>query len=72
MIEFYGATGAIGSSMKLSFHPYKERPKQTLYATWASFLVHAAPRLRDGLKLELLWASTSGTQTKLALFTSPR
>ena len=52
--------------MKLSFHPYKERPKRTLYATWASFLVRAAPGLRDGLELELLWATTSGTQTELA------
>ena len=53
--------------MKLSFYPYKERPKWTPYATWASFLVRAAPGLRDRLKLELLWASTSGTQTELAL-----
>ena len=52
--------------MKLSFHPYKERPKRTPYATWASFLVRAAPRLRDGLELELPWASTSGTRTELA------
>ena len=52
--------------MKLSFHPYKERPKRTQYATWTSFLVHAAPGLRDGLELELLWASTSGTRTELA------
>ena len=53
--------------MKLSFHPYKERPKRTPYATWASFLVRAAPGLRDGLELELLWAPTSGTRTELAL-----
>ena len=52
--------------MELSFHPYKERPKGTPYATWASFLVRAASRLRDGLELELLWASTSGTRTELA------
>ena len=53
--------------MKLSFYPYKELPKRTLYATWASFLVRAAPGLRDRLELELLWASTSGTRTELAL-----
>ena len=52
--------------MKLSFHPYKELPKQTPYATWASFLVRAAPGLRDRLELELFWASTSGTRTELA------
>ena len=52
--------------MKLSFYPYKERPKRTPYVTWASFLVCAAPGLRDGFKLELLWASTSGTRTELA------
>ena len=52
--------------MKLSFHPYKERPKRTLYATSALFLVRVAPGLRDRLELELLWASTSGTRTELA------
>ena len=53
--------------MKLSFHPYKERPKRTPYATWASFLVRATPGLRDGLELEFLWVSTSGTRTELAV-----
>jgi hypothetical protein len=42
--------------MKFSFYSYKERPKRTPYATGASFLVRAAPELRAGLELELLWA----------------
>ena len=49
--EFGPQTNAIGSSMKLSFHPYKEHPKRTPCAAWASILVRAAPRLRDGLNL---------------------
>jgi hypothetical protein len=52
--------------MKFSFHPYKERPNRTPYATGASFLVSASPGLRTGLELVLLWASTLGTQTGLA------
>ena len=52
--------------MKLSFHPYKERPKRTLYTTSVLFLVRVAPGLRDRLELELLWACTSGTRTELA------
>jgi hypothetical protein len=63
--EFGPETSAIGSYMKFSFHPYKERPKWTLYATGASFLVRAAPELRAGLELELLCASTLGTRTGL-------
>jgi len=62
--EFGPETGAIGSSLKLSFHPYKERPKRTPYATCASFLVRAAPVLRGELELELFWASTLGTRTR--------
>ena len=50
--------------MKLYFHPYKEHPKQTPYAAWASILVRSAPRLRDGLELEFLWASTLETRTE--------
>jgi hypothetical protein len=44
--------------MKFWFHPYKELPKWTPYATGASILVCAAPGLRTGLELEILWAST--------------
>ena len=61
--EFGPKTSVIGSSSKLSFYPYKEHPKRTPYATWASFLVRAAPGLRGGLELELFWASTLGTRT---------
>ena len=50
--------------LELSFHPYKEHLKRTLYAAWASILVRAAPVLRDGLKLEFLWASTLETRTE--------
>ena len=31
---------------------------------WASIFVWAAPGLRDGLKLEFLWASALETQTE--------
>jgi hypothetical protein len=56
-------TGAIGSSMKLCFQPYIERPKPSPYATWASVLLRTAPGLRTGPELKLLLASTSGTRT---------
>ena len=51
--EFWPEAGAIGSSLKLSFRPYKERPIRTPYAAWASFLVCAALGLRDELELYL-------------------
>jgi hypothetical protein len=35
-ILFLHETGAIGSSIKLSFQPYKERPKRTPYESVAS------------------------------------
>jgi hypothetical protein len=66
-MEFLCGTGAIGSSMKFFFHPYKEHLKQTPYATWVLFLVRAAPRLQGGLEIELFWASSLATSTKLAL-----
>ena len=65
--EFWCGANVIGSSIKFPFHPCKERPKRTLYTTWASFLVHATPRLRGGLKLELLWVSTLATRIELVL-----
>ena len=40
-------------SLKLSFHPCKERPKWTLYVAGASFFVHAGPGHRGGLELDL-------------------
>jgi hypothetical protein len=45
--EFGPKTGAIGSSSKLSFYPYKERPNPTLYATWASILLRVVPGIRN-------------------------
>jgi hypothetical protein len=33
--------------LKLSFHPYKEHPNPTPYATWASVLVRAVPEARN-------------------------
>ena len=62
--EFGLLTSAIGSSLKLSFHPYKEHPKRTPYAAHASILVRAASGLRDELELEFLWASTLDTRTE--------
>jgi hypothetical protein len=45
--EFGPETSAIGSSSKLSFHPYKERPNPTLYATWAPILLWVVPGIRN-------------------------
>ena len=45
--DFGPETSAIGSVLKLSFHPYKERPNPTPYATWASVLVWAIPGVRN-------------------------
>ena len=59
--------GSIGSSIKFLFHQYKERPKRTLYESWTSFLVRAAPGLQGGLELELFWTSALVTRTELAL-----
>ena len=39
--------------MKLSFQGDIKRRKQSLYASWASILVHAAPGGRGGLEVEL-------------------
>ena len=62
--EFGPPTRAIGSSLKLSFHPCKEHPKRTPYAAHASILVRAASGLRDELELEFLWTSTLDTRTE--------
>jgi hypothetical protein len=45
--EFGPETSSIGSLLKLSFHPYKEHPNPTLYATWTSVLVRAVPGGRN-------------------------
>ena len=55
--EFGPETSAIGSVLKLSFHPYQVRPNLTPYATWASILVRAIPGVRDGLELDMYWTS---------------
>ena len=52
-MEFGPETSSIASSTKLSFHAYKQRPNWTLDAAWASFLVRAATKLRDGLEHDL-------------------
>jgi hypothetical protein len=61
-VEFWHETDAIGSSMKLCFQPYIERPKPTPYATWASVLLRTAPGLRTGPELKLLWPPPRGLE----------
>ena len=70
--EFEPETDVIGSSFKLSFHPYNERPKRTLYATWASFLVWAAPGLRGELELELFLGLHHGDSNRISFGPSSR
>jgi hypothetical protein len=70
--EFGSETNAIGSYLKLSFHPYKECPKQTLYAIWASFFVRAAPGLRGGLELELFLGLHLGDMNRISFGPSSR
>ena len=57
---------SIGFLIKLAFHPYMDRRKWSLDASWVTSLRQIGPRGRDRLELELLWTSTSGTRTKLA------
>jgi hypothetical protein len=45
--EFGPEIGVIGSSSKLSFHPYKELPNLTLYVTWAPILLRVVPGIRN-------------------------
>jgi hypothetical protein len=52
--------------MKFWFYTYKECPKRTSYVTGTSCLVCTTSVLRTGLELELLRASTLGTQTELS------
>ena len=40
--------------------------KRSPDASWVTSLRQTGPGTRDGLELELLWASTSGTRTELA------
>jgi hypothetical protein len=60
--EFWHETSAIGSSMKLCFQPYIERPKLTRYATWASILVCTALGLRTGSNLNRFWPPPRGLE----------
>ena len=55
--EFGPETGAIGSTLELSFQPYKVRPNPSPYATVASVLVRAVPGVRNKLELKFDWAS---------------
>jgi hypothetical protein len=43
--------------MKLSFYPYVDHRKWSLYMSWASILLQIAPRARGGLELDMDWAS---------------
>ena len=55
--EFGSKTSSIGSVLELSFQPYKVHPNLTPYATWASVLVRAIPGVRNGLEVDVVWAS---------------
>ena len=66
-MEFWHETGAIRNFIFLAFHPYVECPKRTSYVVGATKTSWAAPELRDGLELELFWASTLVTQIGLVL-----
>ena len=55
--EFRHGIRSVGKVIFLAFHPYKERPKRSKYATWESILVQTAPGLRVGLEIDLDWAS---------------
>ena len=59
-------TTFIGCLIKLCFHPYVDRRKRSPDASWVTSLRQTGPGGRGKLELELLWASTSGTQTELA------
>ena len=50
-------TSAIGSVLKLSFQPYKVHPNPSPYVTMAPILLQTAPELRNGLEVDLVWAS---------------
>ena len=43
--EFGCGTKTIGKVIFLAFHPYKECPNPSMYATWAPVLVQAGPGL---------------------------
>jgi len=68
--EFEPDTGAIGSVLKLSFHPSIVRPNPTPYATWASVLVRAVSGVRNRNEIESVWASILNRTSALALHAS--
>jgi hypothetical protein len=43
--------------MKLSFHQYMDHQKRSPDTSWASILLQTGPEARDGLELNLDWAS---------------
>ena len=63
---FLHETNWVGFLIQLAFHPYVDHRKQSLDASWVINLWQTGPGTRDRLELELLWASASGTRTKLA------
>ena len=64
--EFGPETSTIGSILKLSFQPYKVRPNPSPYATVVPVLVQTAPGLRNGLEVDIDWASNLGWTPLLA------
>jgi hypothetical protein len=55
--EFWCGTDGIGNIIFQAFHPYKECPRRSPYAIWASESLCIAPGIRGGLELELDWTS---------------
>ena len=64
--EFGLETSAIGSVLKLSFHPYQVSPNPSPYATVAPILVQTALGLRNRLEVNFNWASNLGWTPLLA------
>jgi hypothetical protein len=56
-MEFGPQTKVIGYLMKLSFHPYVDHQKRSPDASCASILLQTGPGARDGLELDIDWAS---------------
>jgi hypothetical protein len=61
--EFLDETRWVRKHVSLNFHPYKQRQKQSPYASWGSVLVRASLGLQGGVEVELnldsvlLWMS---------------
>jgi len=54
---FWHGPRSIGSFLELSFRQYKVHPNPSPYPTVAPILVQTAPGLRNGLEVDLVWAS---------------